>query len=132
MDLKTVSGSNMSKKKALKGAFHNSAGGFFAQKKKVVLENVKHSDNEKDISLSKSSPGNSVYSNMNSLSGNDKDVGMTGVNSRSHLDLAVTTLKTKHVNIGVGFGSSLNSPNFYMEDDEVVLTLCLPISLDKK
>ncbi|KAG9290827.1 hypothetical protein G9A89_010976 [Geosiphon pyriformis] len=102
------------------------------QKKKVVLGNVKHSGDEKDISLSKSSSGNSVYSNVNSLSGDDKDVGITGMNSGSHLGSAVTTPKTKRVNTGVGFGSSLSSPNFYMEDDKIVFPFRLPISLDKK
>ncbi|KAG9285362.1 hypothetical protein G9A89_010837 [Geosiphon pyriformis] len=110
----------MSKKKAPKGVFYGSAGGSFMQKKKVVLGNIKHSGDEKDISLSKSSSGNSVYTDVNSLFGDNKVIGMTDVNSGSHLGLAVTTSKTKHVNTGVGFDFPLSSSNFYMEDDEIV------------
>ncbi|KAG9297559.1 hypothetical protein G9A89_007634 [Geosiphon pyriformis] len=120
MDLKAVFGSNMSKKKTPKGVFY------------VVLGNVKHSGNKKNISLSKSSSGNSVYSNIDSLSGNDEDIGITGVNSESYPDLAVTTSKAKCVNTDIGFGSSLSSSNFYMEDNKVVLSSRLPIFLKKK
>ncbi|KAG9296174.1 hypothetical protein G9A89_014766 [Geosiphon pyriformis] len=132
MDLKTASSSDMSKKKVPKGAFHGPTGGFFAQKKKVVLRNVKHSGNEKDISLSKSGPGNSVYSDVDSISGDDEDVGMSGINERSPLGSAATTPKAKRVNTGILFGSPLGSPNFAMDDDEIVLPPCLPISLEKK
>ncbi|KAG9287360.1 hypothetical protein G9A89_023732 [Geosiphon pyriformis] len=88
----------MSKKKASKNAFHGFVGSSFIQKKKMVLGNVKHSGIEKNISLSKSGPGNSVYSDVNSLSGNNKDVGMTGVNGGSLLGSATTTPKTKCIN----------------------------------
>ncbi|KAG9301075.1 hypothetical protein G9A89_015811, partial [Geosiphon pyriformis] len=113
--LKTVSGGDMSKKKVPKGAFYGPAGGFFAQKKRVVLGNVKHSGNKKDISLSKSGSGDSVYSNVDSLSGDDEDVGMTDVHGGSLLGLAVTTPKAKCVNTGT-----------------IVLPLRMSIPLDKK
>ncbi|KAG9296075.1 hypothetical protein G9A89_011927 [Geosiphon pyriformis] len=132
MDLKTASSSDMSKKKVPKGAFYGPAGDSFAQKKKVVLENVKHSGDEKDISLSKSGSGDSVYSDVDSISGDDEDVGMSGISEKSPLGSAATTPKAKHVNTGTMFGSSLGSPNFVMNDDEIVLPSCLSISLEKK
>ncbi|KAG9303714.1 hypothetical protein G9A89_018611 [Geosiphon pyriformis] len=73
-----------------------------------------------------------VYSDVNSLSGNDKDVSMAGVNSESLLGSAATTLKTKCINIGIVFGSPLGSPDFTMNNDEIALPLCLSISLKKK
>ncbi|KAG9285159.1 hypothetical protein G9A89_004374 [Geosiphon pyriformis] len=124
MNLKAALGGNMSKKKVPKGAFYGPAS--------VVLGNVKHFGDEKDISLSKSGPGNNVYSNMDSLSGNDKDVGMTGVNGESLLGSAVTIPKIKHVNTGTMFGSPLGFSDFTMDNDEIVLPFCLSISLEKK
>ncbi|KAG9286107.1 hypothetical protein G9A89_022784, partial [Geosiphon pyriformis] len=132
VDLKTALGSNMSKKKAPKDAFHGPASGSFIQKKKVVLGNVKHSGDERDISLSKSGLDNSVYSNVDSLSGDDKDVGMTDVYGESLLDSAVTTPKAKRVDTGTMFGSPLGSPDFIMDNDEIVLPPRVSISLEKK
>ncbi|KAG9291576.1 hypothetical protein G9A89_021995 [Geosiphon pyriformis] len=120
MDLKTASSSNMSKKKAPKGAFYSPAGGSFLQKKKVVLENVKHSDDEKNISLNKSELDNNVFSNVNSVFGNEEGANITGINVRSLLDLAANTPKVKHVNTGVIFGSSFGSPNFI--DPKIIKT----------
>ncbi|KAG9303920.1 hypothetical protein G9A89_005830 [Geosiphon pyriformis] len=122
----------MSKKKTPKGAFYGPAGGSFAQKKKVVLGNVKHSGDKKDISLSNSGLGNSMYSNVDSLSGNDKDVDMTGIHDGCFLGLAVITSKAKHIDIGAIFGFSLGSSDFTMNDDKIVLLFCLSISLKKK
>ncbi|KAG9291895.1 hypothetical protein G9A89_004833 [Geosiphon pyriformis] len=96
----------MSKKKASKDAFYGPAGGFFSQKKKVVLSNIKHSGNERDISLSKFGPSNNIYSDVKSLSDDNKDINISGVNN--------------------------DFSNFYMDDDEVVLSFHLPISLEKK
>ncbi|KAG9300963.1 hypothetical protein G9A89_005021 [Geosiphon pyriformis] len=121
VDIKATASSTTPKKKAPKGAFHGPAGDFFFQKKKVVLSNVKHSDDKRDISLSKAGSSDSVYSNVKSLSGKDKDVSMSGTNGESLL-----------VNTGAGFGSLFGSPNFHMDDDEVVLLSHLPISLEKK
>ncbi|KAG9287375.1 hypothetical protein G9A89_023747 [Geosiphon pyriformis] len=109
----------MFKKKALKGAFHGPAGGSFSQKKKVVFDNVKHSGDKKYISLSKSGPGNNIYSDIKSLSGDNEDVSMSGVNGGSLLGLAAITFKT-------------NSPNFHMDDNEVVFFSRLFIPLNKK
>ncbi|KAG9300077.1 hypothetical protein G9A89_018354 [Geosiphon pyriformis] len=132
MNLKTASSSDMSKKKVPKDAFHGPAGGSFAQKKKAVLGNVKHSGNEKNISLSKSEPGGSVYSDVNSMSGDNEDMGLTGVNERSLLGSAATTSKANCVNTDTMFGSPLGSPNFTMNDDKIVLSLRLSIFLEKK
>ncbi|KAG9304587.1 hypothetical protein G9A89_020151 [Geosiphon pyriformis] len=121
MDLKTASSGDMSKKKAPKGAFYGPAGGSFVQKKKVVLGNIKHSGNERDIFLSKSEPSDSVYSNVNSLSGDNENVGITGVYGGSLLGLAATTPKVKHVDTGTMFDSPLGSSDFTMDDDEIVL-----------
>ncbi|KAG9304047.1 hypothetical protein G9A89_005957 [Geosiphon pyriformis] len=60
-----------SKKKTSKSTFHDSA----------------------DISLSKFGSSNSVYSDVKSLSGEDKDVSMSGANSGSLLGSAATTSK---------------------------------------
>ncbi|KAG9295350.1 hypothetical protein G9A89_013379 [Geosiphon pyriformis] len=85
----------ISKKKTPKSTFHGPTGGFFSQKKKVVLDNIKHSSDERDISLSKFGSGDSVYSNVESLSGEDKNVSMFGANGESLLGSAATTPKTK-------------------------------------
>ncbi|KAG9304771.1 hypothetical protein G9A89_016801 [Geosiphon pyriformis] len=61
-----------------KSTFHGSVDGFFSQKKKVVFSNIKHSNDERDISLSKSKPNGNVYSNVKSLSGDDEDISMFG------------------------------------------------------
>ncbi|KAG9302017.1 hypothetical protein G9A89_021061 [Geosiphon pyriformis] len=110
MDMETITSSFTSKKKTPKGAFHGPA----------------------DISLSKFGPGNSVYSDVDSLSDDNKNIGISGVNDGSLLGLAATTPKTKQINTGAVFGFSLSSPNFYMNDNEVVLPSCLSISLEKK
>ncbi|KAG9302832.1 hypothetical protein G9A89_009609 [Geosiphon pyriformis] len=107
------------KKKASKGVFHGPAGDFFSQKKKVVLGNIKHSSDEKNISLNKSESSGSIYSDVESLSGEDEDVSMSRTNGGSLLGSAATTSKT-------------NSLNFHMDDDKVVLPPCLSISLEKK
>ncbi|KAG9292713.1 hypothetical protein G9A89_008301 [Geosiphon pyriformis] len=118
----------MSKKKVLKGAFHSPTDGSFTQKKRVILRNIKHSGDEKDISLSKSGPSGSTYSDVDSLSDDDEDVDITGVDGKSLLDLAVTTLKAKCIDTN----TILGSPDFTIDDDKIVLPPCLFISLEKK
>ncbi|KAG9299934.1 hypothetical protein G9A89_009662 [Geosiphon pyriformis] len=81
----------MSNKKAPKDVFYGPTGGSFSQRKKASLGNVKHSDNKKDISL-KSGSGACVYFDVKSLSGDDKDVSMSGGFDGSLLDLAVKLL----------------------------------------
>ncbi|KAG9300883.1 hypothetical protein G9A89_015339 [Geosiphon pyriformis] len=108
----------MSKKKAPKGAFHGPAGGSFSQKKRVMLGNVKHSGNEKDISLNRSELGNSMFFDVNSVSGNEENTNITGINVESLLDSAVNTPKAKCVNTSAIFSLPFGSPNFVMDDDE--------------
>ncbi|KAG9304194.1 hypothetical protein G9A89_019756 [Geosiphon pyriformis] len=110
-----------------KGVFHGSAGGSFSQKKKELFGNVKHSGDEKDISL-KSGSGTGSFSDADSLSGDDKNVSISGSFDGSLLDLAVNTPKAKRVNTGANFGSPISSPNFEM--DEKVKPL--PVPLKKK
>ncbi|KAG9291085.1 hypothetical protein G9A89_012957 [Geosiphon pyriformis] len=102
----------MSKKKAPKGAFHGLAG--------VVLGNVKHSGNEKDISLSKSELSDNVFFNVDSLSGDKKGVDITDINVGSLLNSAANTPKAKHIDISAIFGFPLSSPNFVMDDDKKI------------
>ncbi|KAG9289963.1 hypothetical protein G9A89_010269 [Geosiphon pyriformis] len=123
--MEATASSTTSKKKTLKGTFYDPAGGFFSQKKKVVLDNIKHFGDEKDIFLSKSGSGNSVYSDVESLSDENKNVNMSGTNGGSLLGSAVTTLKTN-------FGFLLSFLNFHMDNDKVVLSSHLLIFLEKK
>ncbi|KAG9304363.1 hypothetical protein G9A89_019925 [Geosiphon pyriformis] len=129
--MKATASSTTSKKKALKNAFHGPTGGSFFQKKKVVLDNVKHSGDERDISLNISRSSDSVYSDVESLSGEDKNVSMSSIN-RSLLGSAAITPKVKQINTSAVFGSPLGSPNFHMDDNKVVLPSYLPIFFDKK
>ncbi|KAG9288205.1 hypothetical protein G9A89_020511 [Geosiphon pyriformis] len=118
--MEATASSTTSKKKTPKGTFHGPADGSFSQKKKVVLDNVKHSGDERDISLSRSGSGDNVYSNVKSLFGEDENVSMSGIDGGSLLGSAATTPKVKQVNTGAVFGSPLGSPDFYMDDDEVI------------
>ncbi|KAG9305492.1 hypothetical protein G9A89_006462 [Geosiphon pyriformis] len=123
----------MSKTKTPKGIFYGSTDGSFLQKKKVVLGNIKHSGNKKDISLNKIELGGNVFSNVDSLSSNEEGANMADINIGSLLSLAANTLKVKHVNTGAVFGSPLDSPNFSMDNNkEVSLSSCILISLKKK
>ncbi|KAG9304735.1 hypothetical protein G9A89_003909 [Geosiphon pyriformis] len=132
MNLKAASSSDMSKKKASKGTLYGSADGFFSQKKKIVLGNVKHSGNERDISLVKLG-SSGMYSDMDSESSCGKDnMILEGVNNGSLLDLAATTSKAKRVDSNMVFGSLLGSPNYDMNKKVELLLLPLDISLEKK
>ncbi|KAG9299745.1 hypothetical protein G9A89_013105 [Geosiphon pyriformis] len=115
-EVTTTTNSIMSKKKTLKGAFHGPADSSFSQKRKVVLGNIKHSGDKRDISLSKSGSGDNIYFDVESLFGNDENVSMSGVN----------------INTGAVFGSPLSSLNFHIDDNKIVLFSHLSISLNKK
>ncbi|KAG9299261.1 hypothetical protein G9A89_013909 [Geosiphon pyriformis] len=97
MDMEATASSTEPKKKKTtpKGAFQGPADDSFSQKKKIVLDNVKHSGNKKDIFLSKAESSGSVYSNVESLSGEDENVSMSRTNGGFLLDSTATTLKTK-------------------------------------
>ncbi|KAG9284464.1 hypothetical protein G9A89_014068 [Geosiphon pyriformis] len=123
MDLEAASSDNMSKKKAPKDAFYGSTGGYFSQKKKVVSENIKHLGDKKDISLNKSELGDNMFSNVDSLFGDEKGANMTNINVGFLLDLAANTPKTKHINTGVIFGFSLSSSNFDINNNKEMKVL---------
>ncbi|KAG9291103.1 hypothetical protein G9A89_012975 [Geosiphon pyriformis] len=118
MDLEAAFSSNMSKKKAPKSAFYGPIDGSFSQKKRVVLENVKHLGDEKDISLNRSELVDSVFSDVDSVSGDEESTNITSINVESLLDSATNTSKAKHVNTDNIFGSPLGSPNFVMDNDK--------------
>ncbi|KAG9306082.1 hypothetical protein G9A89_015986 [Geosiphon pyriformis] len=132
MDLEAAFSSDMSKKKAPKGAFHGSAGGSFLQKKKVVLGNVKHSGDEKNISLSRSELSNNMFSNIDSLSGNEEDANITGINVGFLLGLTANTSKAKCVNTDAVFGSLLSFPNFDINDDEKSMEMATLLARKKE
>ncbi|KAG9284893.1 hypothetical protein G9A89_003816, partial [Geosiphon pyriformis] len=98
----------------------------------LSLGNIKHFGDEKDISL-KSGSSASIYSDVESLSGNDEDVSMSGGFDSSFLDSAVNTLKTKCVNTGTNFGSPIGFPDFEMDEEVKPLLppLMKKIPLDK-
>ncbi|KAG9294020.1 hypothetical protein G9A89_019358 [Geosiphon pyriformis] len=91
--MEATASSTTTKKKALKNTFYGPVGGSFSQKKKVVLGNVKYSGDEKNISLNRSGSGNSIYSDVKSLSGENKIVSMSGIDGGSLLGSAATTPK---------------------------------------
>ncbi|KAG9292707.1 hypothetical protein G9A89_008295 [Geosiphon pyriformis] len=132
MDLEAVFSNSMSSKKTPKGMFHGPADSSFSQRKKASLGNVKHSGDEKNISL-KSGSDASVYSNVESLSDNDENVSISGGFDGSLLDSAVNTPKTKRVNTGANFGSPIGSPDFEMDEEVKPLPPLLrkKIPLDK-
>ncbi|KAG9296448.1 hypothetical protein G9A89_015040 [Geosiphon pyriformis] len=99
---------------------------------KVVLDNIKHSGDERNISLGRSGSGNSVYSDVKSLFDKDENVSIFDMDGRSFLDSAAITPKAKQVNTGTVFGFSLGFPDFHMNNDKVVLSFHLSISFDKK
>ncbi|KAG9297816.1 hypothetical protein G9A89_000121 [Geosiphon pyriformis] len=88
----------MSKKKVFKDIFHGSVDGFFSQKKRVVLGNIKYFGDKKNVSLIKSEFDNSMYFDVDSLFSNNKDIDMSDIHNKSFLGLATTTSKVKCVN----------------------------------
>ncbi|KAG9285707.1 hypothetical protein G9A89_002274 [Geosiphon pyriformis] len=124
MDLKAVSSSDLSKKKVPKDTFYDPAG--------VVLGNIKHSDDKRNISLVKLGSGG-MYLDMDSKSSCGEDnMVLEGVNGESLLNLAATTPKAKKVDSNIVFGSSFGSPNFDMNKEVELLPPPLNISLERK
>ncbi|KAG9301261.1 hypothetical protein G9A89_012644 [Geosiphon pyriformis] len=117
----------MSKKKTLKRVFHGLFGVLFFQKKKVFVDNIKHSGDEKDISLVKSVTNSNMYSDMDSVSGNNRDDDIfLGVNDDSLFGLVANTSKAKKINTGLVCGSPLGSINYNINKNNG------PLSLDRK
>ncbi|KAG9306155.1 hypothetical protein G9A89_016059 [Geosiphon pyriformis] len=132
MDLKAASGSDMSKKKAPKSTLYGPASSSFSQKKKVVLGNVKHSGDEKNISLVKLG-SDDIYSNIDSESSCSEDnTVMENINSGSLLGSAANTPRAKSVDSSMVFGFPFGSPNYEIEEKVELLPSPLSISLEKK
>ncbi|KAG9286993.1 hypothetical protein G9A89_003857 [Geosiphon pyriformis] len=98
----------MSKKKTPKSALYGPVDRTFSQKKKISVSNIKHSGDEKKISLTKLNINENIYSDMNSEFNNNK-LGSTELSSggASFLGLAVTTPKAKKVIIDLVGGFSI-------------------------
>ncbi|KAG9296583.1 hypothetical protein G9A89_015175 [Geosiphon pyriformis] len=91
----------MSKKKTSIEVFHG-------LKKRVFVGNVKHSEDEKDISLIKPVPSHDVYLDMNSVSGNNRDDYIFfGAGNDSFLGLVTNTSKAKKVITNLIFDSKI-------------------------
>ncbi|KAG9303634.1 hypothetical protein G9A89_018531 [Geosiphon pyriformis] len=114
----------MSKKKVLKRVLYGP---------KISVGNVKHLGNEKDISLVKPDPSSSVYSDMNSISGNssNEDVFLS-TNNNSLLGLVTNTFKAKRFNTGLVCGSPLGSIDYGIDENNGLFPPPFKISLNKK
>ncbi|KAG9306514.1 hypothetical protein G9A89_004711 [Geosiphon pyriformis] len=85
-------------------------------KKKVILGNVKYSGNKQNISL-KFDSGNSAFSDVESLSGDENDVNMSGGSNGSLLNSAVNTPRANRLSTGMDFGSPFSFPNFTIDEE---------------
>ncbi|KAG9299547.1 hypothetical protein G9A89_020718 [Geosiphon pyriformis] len=98
----------MPKKKALIGVFHSPVGDSFSQKKKVFVGNVKHSKDEKNISLVKPDPSHNVYSDMDSVSGDSGNDNISlGVGNSFFFGLATNIPKAKKATSNLVFDSKI-------------------------
>ncbi|KAG9287946.1 hypothetical protein G9A89_017541 [Geosiphon pyriformis] len=123
----------MPKKKAPIGVLYDSVGDSFSQKKRVSVGNVKHSGNEKDISLVKPNPSYGMYSDIDSVSGDsgDNDISLCVGNS-SFFGLATNIPKARKATFNLVCGSLFGLIDYRMNKDDVLLPLFLKISLEKK
>ncbi|KAG9286029.1 hypothetical protein G9A89_022706 [Geosiphon pyriformis] len=129
----SAAGGSMAKKKMHKEVFHGPAGGSFTQKKKVVVGNVKHSGDEKDVSLDKPVSGGNMFSNVDGESSDSEgSILMTDVSAGSLLGSAVNTPKAKIVISDVVDGSPLGSINYDMDEDAEDLPPPLNLPLSKR
>ncbi|KAG9293160.1 hypothetical protein G9A89_010497 [Geosiphon pyriformis] len=133
MNLVAVSDSVMSKKKTFKEILYGSIRSSFSQKKKIFVGNIKHSENEKDISLVKPVTSSNIYSDIDSIFSNSKNNDIfLGVNNNSLFGLAANTPKTKKVDTNLVYGSPFGLINYNMDENDGPLPFSLKISLDKK
>ncbi|KAG9287229.1 hypothetical protein G9A89_008859 [Geosiphon pyriformis] len=129
----TASSSNISKKKVPKGALHGPVEGTFSQKKRVSVDNVKHSGNEKEISLVKPGLSGGIYSNISNESSNSKVGNNTmGSGSGFFLGSAVSIFKAKRVNTSLDGGSFIGVIDFKIDEDKSFLLFSFNISLNRK
>ncbi|KAG9304025.1 hypothetical protein G9A89_005935 [Geosiphon pyriformis] len=102
-------------------------------KGRVSVGNVKYSRDKKDISLVKLNPGNSVYLDINSVSGNSKnDNFFFGVGNNSLFDSAANIPKAKKIITDLICGSPFGLIDYGMDKDNGPLFPSLKIFLDKK
>ncbi|KAG9302898.1 hypothetical protein G9A89_022314 [Geosiphon pyriformis] len=127
--MKATASSTTLKKKALKGAFYGPTGGSFSQKKKVVFGNIKHSGDERDIFLSKSGSSGSIYSDVESLSGKDEDVSMSGMNGGSLLEKSMEMTASLAREKGININSDLKKQE--MRSDQAVVIKEILIDMPK-
>ncbi|KAG9289176.1 hypothetical protein G9A89_022485 [Geosiphon pyriformis] len=133
MNLAAASGGTMSKKKAPIEVFHGPVGGFFSQKKRISVGNVKHSGDKKNISLVKPDLSHGVYSDMDSVFGDngDNDVSFS-VDNNFFLGSVTNISKVKKVITNLVCGSPFGSINYGIDEDDGPLFLSLKIFLEKK
>ncbi|KAG9290555.1 hypothetical protein G9A89_020925 [Geosiphon pyriformis] len=132
--MKAVSSGSSSGSKAPLSAFFGPVGGFFSQKKRVSLCNIKHSGVKSGVFLAKPHSNGGMYSDMESdfNSGIVDDVLISSSN-KSFLSSAATTPKTKRVKNDLVCGSPLGFLDYDMDDnDGGFLSPLLDISLKKK
>ncbi|KAG9297322.1 hypothetical protein G9A89_002011 [Geosiphon pyriformis] len=127
------SGSSSSSKAPL-GAFSGPAGGFFSQKKRVSLRNIKHSGIKGGVSLAKFHFDGGMYSDMKSNSSSSiVDDVLVSSSNKSFLGSAAITSKAKRVKNDLACGSPFGFLNYDMDnDDGGFLSPFLGISLEKK
>ncbi|KAG9299623.1 hypothetical protein G9A89_020794 [Geosiphon pyriformis] len=130
----TAFSGSLSSLKAPLNASSSPVGGFFSQKKRVSLRNVKHSGVKSGVSLANPYSDGGMYSDMESDS-SSSIVNKVLVNSsdKSFLGSAATTSKAKRVKNNLACGASLGSLDYDIDDDDSgFLPLPLGISLEKK
>ncbi|KAG9287412.1 hypothetical protein G9A89_023784 [Geosiphon pyriformis] len=132
--MKTASNGGLSSLKAPLGAFFGPAGGFFSQKKRVFLRNVKYSGIKGSVSLAKSYFDEGMYSDMESNSSSSivNDI-LVGSSDKSFFGSAATTPKAKRVKNDLVCSFPLGSLNYDIDDnDGGFFPPPLGISLERK
>ncbi|KAG9293990.1 hypothetical protein G9A89_019328 [Geosiphon pyriformis] len=124
VNLAIASSSIMPKKKVPVEVLHGPIGGFFSQKKRVSVGNIKHSKDEKDIFLAKSDPSYGVYLDMDSVSGNSKDDNIPlDAGDGSFFDLVINTPKARKATSNLVCGSPLGSIDYKIDEDNVEVSV---------
>ncbi|KAG9304114.1 hypothetical protein G9A89_006024 [Geosiphon pyriformis] len=123
----------MFKKKAPKGALYGPVSGTFSQKKKVFVDNIKHSEDEREILLVRLGISESMYSDMDSEFNNNEAGGfVVGSNGGFLLGSAASTSKARKRNNGLISGSPVGIIDFEINEKVGSLLPSLNFSLDKK
>ncbi|KAG9302338.1 hypothetical protein G9A89_008830 [Geosiphon pyriformis] len=102
-------------------------------KKKISVGNVKHSGDEKDISLVKPNISHGMYLDMDSVFGDSRDNEISlGVGNNSFFGSTTNTPKAKKVTTNLVCGFFLGSINYGIDKNNVLLPLSFKIFLEKK